>query len=216
MTDETRFSKVRIEILCDGVFAIAMTLLVLELKVPDLPKTATSSDIWRALAEHGVSFFAFTLTFMLAGIFWMIHHTFFHYLKHATASLAVLSLVFLMFVSLLPFSASMFATYGPRQSAAMVFYLGNQFVLASLMAAQWMVARRGQLLTGDATDPRRRRFAARIATMPVFLGVMLILALVNPAWMAWAPIAGFVAVRLGRRFADRRAALTATSGRMES
>jgi uncharacterized membrane protein len=207
MNPDTQFSKERIEMLCDGVFAIAMTLLVLELKVPDLPKGTPSVEIWRALRGHGLSFFAFALTFLLAGQFWLIHHIFFHYLRHATRAIAVLSLVFLMFVSLLPFSASMFVAYGTRQSAGMVFYFGNQLVLASLMAVQWLVARAQGLLTGADTDPKRRSYFAVLRAMPVVFALLLIVAVINPAWLAWATWPLAATMFLIRKLARKRAAL---------
>src|SRR4026207_2279211 len=100
---DTTFSKVRIELLCDGVFAIAMTLLVLELKVPELDKHASAVEIWSALRGQGPDLFGYFLTFALAGQFWMLHHVLFHYLTHATRALALLSILMLMFVALLPF-----------------------------------------------------------------------------------------------------------------
>src|SRR5438105_7561398 len=119
----------------------------LELKVPDLPKPVTSGIIWHALGEHRMGFFAYFLSFMLAGAFWMQHHVVFHYLARATRQMAMLNLVFLMFVSLLPFSTSVFARYGPQAGP---FYFGNQFVLGLLLAAQWGLARRsGRLRGGD-------------------------------------------------------------------
>src|SRR5262245_55651504 len=158
MSDETTFSKARIEMLCDGVFAIAMTLLVLELKVPELPKMTPPAEVWHALGEHRLSYFAFVLTFMLAGSFWLQHHVFFHYLARATRAMALLNLVFLMFVSLLPFSTSVFAAYGPQQ-VGLACYFGNQFILALLLSAQWALGRRQGLLSGATSDPRRIRFA---------------------------------------------------------
>ena len=66
MNSGTQFSKARVETLCDGVFAIAMTLLVLELRVPDLPKPVVTADMWRALGSLRLGFFAYGLSFMLA------------------------------------------------------------------------------------------------------------------------------------------------------
>jgi len=67
---EMEFSKARLEMLCDGIFAIAMTLLVLELKVPNLPRRAESAEIWHALREHALPFLGVALTFILASTFW--------------------------------------------------------------------------------------------------------------------------------------------------
>lgn len=199
---DTQFSRARIEMLCDGVFAIAMTLLVLELKVPDLPRPASAADVWHALGAHRLGFFAFALSFMLAGSFWMQHHVLFHYLTRATRPLALLNLVFLMFVSLLPFSTSLFAAYGAQGIA---FYFGNQFVLAVLLAAHWTLAKRQGLLNGAATDPKRRRFAALMAAFPVVFGLLFIVSIVQPQSAGLAAIPGMLVILIIRRVAEKRA-----------
>jgi len=199
---DAQFSKARIEMLCDGVFAIAMTLLVLELKVPDLPRPIAAADVWHVLGEHRLGFVAFTLSFMLAGAFWMQHHVLFHYLVRATRPLALLNLVFLMFVSLLPFSASVFARYGPQGFA---IYFGNQFVLALLLAAHWTLAKRQGLLRGAATDPKRRRFAALMAAFPVVFGSLFIVSLFQPESAGLAVLPGMAVILIIRRVAEKRA-----------
>jgi uncharacterized membrane protein len=204
MNPETQFSKERIEMLCDGVFAIAMTLLVLDLKVPELPKHTAGIEIWHALREHGLSFFAFALTFALAGQFWLVHHILFHYLKHATRVIAALNLVFLMFVSLLPFTTSMFATFGSQQ-AGMLPYIANQFILASLIGVQWLVARSQGLLTGAPADPKRQRFVLIIAALPTLFGLLLIAEVIIPGSLAWALLPGVVIVRILSRRVEKRA-----------
>ena len=70
----TAWNKARIEALSDGIFAIVMTLLVLELKVPDLPRKVATAELWHAVREHGPIFFSFFLTFMLASQYWFWHH----------------------------------------------------------------------------------------------------------------------------------------------
>ena len=198
---DTQFSKARIEMLCDGVFAIAMTLLVLELKVPELPKPLTTATIWHALGQHRLGFFAYFLSFMLAGSFWMQHHVLFHYLARATRQMALLNLVFLMFVSILPFSTSVFATYGPQGTP---FYFGNQLILAMLLAGQWWLASAtGLLRTGD--DVKRRRFATLIVAFPVLFGVLFVAALFDPESAGLAALPGFLAILVVRKVAARRA-----------
>ena len=204
MNPDTQFSMARIEMLCDGIFAIAMTLLVLELKVPDLPRQAPPLEVWHAIGEHRLAFFAFALSFMLAGQFWMQHHVFFHYLAHATRSMALLNLVFLMFVSLLPFSTSLFAKYGSSQ-VGVTFYFGNQFVLALLLAAQWALASRQGLLSGDANDPKRRRFAAFVAAFAVMFGVLFVVSIVRPEFAGLVAMPGIFAVVVFRRRVEKRA-----------
>ena len=198
---DTQFSKARIEMLCDGVFAIAMTLLVLELKVPELPKPLTSATIWHALGEHRLGFFAYFLSFMLGGSFWIQHHVLFHYLAHATRKLAMLNLFFLMFVSLLPFTTSVFAHYGP---SGFVFYFGNQFILGLLLAAQWWLATRTRLLrSGD--DVNRRRFATMLVALPTMFGFLLAASLFDPESAGLAVFPGLIVILAIRKIAERRA-----------
>jgi uncharacterized membrane protein len=203
MTD-TQFSKERIEMLCDGVFAIAMTLLVLDLKVPDLAKNSSLVEVGHALGEHGLTFFAFALTFLLAGQFWLVHHVFFHYLKHATRGIAALNLLWLMFVSLLPFTTSMFAKFGPRPPG-MIPYLANQTILASLIGVQWMVARSQGLLTGSPDDPKRRRFTVVITALPILFGLVLVGELIMPGSPGWMLLPGVLVVRILMRRAEKKA-----------
>src|SRR6266508_1783148 len=73
-TADTQFSKVRLEMLCDGIFAIAMTLLVLELKPPDVGRHASSAEILAGLREHVPPIVGFVMSFILAGQFWLLHH----------------------------------------------------------------------------------------------------------------------------------------------
>jgi TMEM175 potassium channel family protein len=205
---DTQFSKARIETLCDGVFAIAMTLLVLELKVPDLPRPAAPAALWHALGEHRLGFFAFALSFMLAGAFWMQHHVLFHYLARATRPLALLNLVFLMFVSFLPFSTSLFATYG---AGGIAFYFGNQFVLAVLLALHWTLAQRQGLLHGASDDPKRRRFAALMAAFPAVFGLLFVISIFRPQSAGIASLPAMVVILIIRRVAERRARAVMTS-----
>lgn len=203
---DNRFSKARLEMLCDGIFAIAMTLLVLELKVPELPKDTPVPEIWHALREHGLSFFGFALTFLLAGQIWISHHRLFQYLRGANRALAMLSIPFLMFVSLLPFSTSMLTAYGPRHPVALTFYIGNQFVLSALLAAQWLVARRSGLLAGVDADADHR-FARFITLQPISLLIALVFVHISPRYALLAVLVSWIVLNaVTQRIQKARAA----------
>ena len=203
-SSESPFSKIRLEMLCDGIFAIVMTLLVLELKPPALPRGTPPPEVWHAIREHGLSFVGFVLSFVLAGQFWMLHHAFFHYLRHATRLLAVLTLLFLMFVSFLPFSTSMFTAFGPRHQVGLVFYLGNQFMLSLLLAVQWLLARRVGALT-ESAEPRRKRFEAIIFGQPVAFLLSLVAAVFAPSSAMTTLLYGQAGMALFANVAARRA-----------
>lgn len=202
---DTQFSKVRLETLCDGIFAIAMTLLVLELKPPQLPRTATTADILHALGEHGLTFTGFALSFVLAGQFWVLHHVSFNYLRHANRPLAILTIPFLMFVSLLPFSTSMLTAFGLRNPVGLTFYLGNQFMLSALLATQWLLAKRQELLTESDGSAKRRRFELVICTQPIGFAVATLVVFIAPRQALLAAAVTQAAIALtSRRLAAPR------------
>ena len=202
---DTQFSKARLEMLCDGIFAIAMTLLVLELKPPDLPRHAASAEIWHALREHGLAFFGFALSFLIAGQFWILHHVSFNYLHRANRSLALLTIPFLMFVSLLPFSTSMLTAFTLRQPVGLLFYFGNQFMLALLLAAQWLLASRQGLLTESDGSRKRRQFELMICLQPLSFALSIALVFIAPgqAMLGLASTQAMIGLA-SRRVAARR------------
>jgi TMEM175 potassium channel family protein len=206
-----RFSKARLEMLCDGIFCVAMTLLVLELKPPDLPKQSEPAAIWHALREHALPFLAFALTFVLAGGSWIMHHRLFQHIRGANRALVLLTIPFLMFVTLLPFSTSMLTAFGTRNQVGLTFYIGNQLVLSSLLAIQWLIAQRAGLLTGSESDPDRRRLARILLAQPASFLLALVVAQISPNnAMAAVAISIALATGLARRI-DRPAAARATA-----
>src|SRR4051795_5823288 len=92
MSPQLNVSKHRMEALSDGVFAIVMTLLVLELKIPDLARNVATRDLGRALAHEGPVFFSFVVTFMFASLFWYLHHVLLNFLTEFPRKLIVLNL----------------------------------------------------------------------------------------------------------------------------
>jgi len=202
---DTQFSKARLEMLCDGVFAIAMTLLVLELKPPGLPRQAASSEILHALREHGLAFIGFVLSFLLAGQFWILHHVSFNYLRQASRALAILTIPFLMFVSLLPFSTSMLTAFGLRNPVGLVFYLGNQFMLATFLAAQWLMAKRQGLLIESDGSAKRRQFELMICAQPISFAAATAVVFFAPGQALFAAAMTQIAIGLSsRRLSARR------------
>ena len=198
---EIRFNKARLEMLCDGIFTVAMTLLVLELKPPDLPKHSDPAVIWHALRDHSLPFLGFVLTFVLAGGSWIMHHRLFQHIRGANRALVLLTIPFLMFVSLLPFSTSMLTAFGTRNQVGLTFYIGNQLALSTLLAVQWLVARHAGLLTGSDGDPERRRLSRVLLALPVSFLLALVVAQISPEnAMAAVGISIALITALARRF----------------
>ena len=203
---ETRFNKARVEMLCDGIFCVAMTLLALELKPPDLPRQSEPAAIWHALREHSLPFLGFALTFALAASNWIMHHRLYQHIRGVNRALVMLTIPFLMFVSLLPFSTSMLTAFGTRNIVGLTFYIGNQLVLTSLLMVMWLVARQSGLLTGTEGDRDRRSMARLLLAQPVSFLVALIVAQVSPQNAMMAVALTIVLFTALARRGDRTAA----------
>jgi uncharacterized membrane protein len=117
-----RWNTSRIEAFSDGVFAIAITLLVLEISVPE----SAFDHLWKGIAEQWPSYLAYATSFLTIGGIWLAHHGIFGRLASADATVLRLNLVLLMLVSFLPFPTKLIAEAindtVAAERAAIVFY----------------------------------------------------------------------------------------------
>lgn len=193
-------SKHRIEGLTDGIFAIVMTLLVLELKVPELERHATNQEIIEKLNGLGPILFSFFLTFSLAALFWFLHHSSMQFVRHMTRPLILLNLIFLLFVSLLPFSAAMLGRFLHAPIALEIYY-GHQLVLGLLLLVHWELVRRTGLVVESMTPAETAALSLRLLSVPVACLPALIAAVWRPEW---AQLAFVFTILLGRLIGRRR------------
>src|SRR3954466_15340468 len=127
----------RIEAFSDGVFAIAITLLVLEIHVPEDPENGLGQallDQWPAYASYVVSFF-------VIGVIWMNHHAVFEHLARADRRLMALNLFLLLWIVLIPWATELLATYmraggGGERTAALV-YTGTMTMMGVAFGQLW-------------------------------------------------------------------------------
>ena len=125
------YSKHRIEGLTDGIFAVAMTLLALELKFPEHTQLATSEELVVQMAHLLPQLISWTISFAILGIFWFSHQRAYSYLRMVDGKLMVINLVTLGFITLLPFSTMLIGTY-TGLFAAHVAYATIMVALAGL------------------------------------------------------------------------------------
>jgi uncharacterized membrane protein len=136
----------RIEALADGVFAIAMTLLVLDIKVPSAEGTLTETAMWLTFVHTvGPKLVIYFLGFMTLGIFWMGHSTQFRVINRTDRHLTWLSIFFLMFISLIPFSTSFLSEHIDFKVAIWIYWL-NIFLAGITLLAHWYYACFRQLI----------------------------------------------------------------------
>jgi TMEM175 potassium channel family protein len=151
----------RIEAFSDGVIAIAITLLVLDIKVPrDLPE---SVSLLGALLAQWPSYFAFATSFATIGIMWINHHRMFSLIQRADQMLLVLNGLLLMCITIVPFPTSLLAEYlgeSQERTAALV-YSGTFFVTAIVFNVLWRYASHKNRLIDPRSDPAAVRGISR-------------------------------------------------------
>ncbi len=191
-------SKSRMEALTDGIFAIAMTLLVLELKVPDLPRSASVSELLQNIGHEAPAFFSFFVSFLYCGLLWIMHHLAMHFIRHLQIALVWLNLLFLMSISVMPFSCGLLGHF-LRNRAAQEIYFGNMFVAAALLAVQWLVARKKKLISEN--EPLKAQLMGQqISFFPIALGAALLAVhFITPQAGFYAMAIVLVALRLWQR-----------------
>ena len=115
--------KSRILALVDGIFAVAMTLLVLDLKLPEGVTLNSDSEVWRQLLAVASRFWTYVLSFIVLGMYWVGHHALFHSVHRVNRTLLWLNLLFLLFVTLVPFSTNLVSGHGNLQIPVVVYGL---------------------------------------------------------------------------------------------
>ncbi len=174
------FGKNRIENLTDAVFAIAMTLLVLSVEVPQTPGQVVSAT--QLLVDLFPDFFHYVLAFIVLAVIWVFHHQQFHHIQHIDRRILWLNIMTLMFITLVPFSSSYADTFFDQQIAA-IFFSANLFMIGLLIWLQWEHATAGHHLISRHLDPGEILFEKRKNLLIPGLGIISIaLSLFGVTW----------------------------------
>jgi len=188
----------RIAALSDGVFAIAMTLIVFEIRVPDPGVVRTEQDLWAAMVALGPRLITYLLSFLTLGIFWTGQQTQSHYFARSDRHLAWLQLAFLAAVALMPFTTSLLAEFITLRPA-LIAYWANILLLGVLIYASWRYARHAGLVKPDAPVGLSAAITRRVVVAQALYGLGAAIGLISPAW----GIAFIVIVQLNFAIAPR-------------
>jgi len=183
----------RLIALSDGVFAIVLTLMVLEIHVPELTDV---SQLRGALDQIWPSFVAFVISFAIVGISWMAHRDLFAMLRLTDRNLVWLNTVYLLPLSMVPFGAALLARYD-GEKVAIALYGGLMIALALTRLMIWLYATKRPHLLYEAVDAPSRRMGVVVVIVPLSLYVAaILLAGIHPrisvAMYAVVPVLYFV------------------------
>ena len=177
-TKSTGLTPHRLETLVDGIFAIAMTLLVLSINLPEGGKIP---GVGLFLMSQGERFFNFALSFFLLAIFWIRHSGQFHHIKKINALVIWINIAFLLFVTLIPFSTSLMNEYTTSRSADLFFNL-NLLGLSALLYCNWAYCLRKNFIEGGGSDRRIEETTWVTRNLIVVPVAAVILSVILPNW----------------------------------
>ncbi|MEO8263857.1 MAG: TMEM175 family protein, partial [Pseudolysinimonas sp.] len=195
----------RIQFFSDAVFAIAMTLLVLEIRLPESLGSGDDVDpSWADIGALWPQFFAYALSFAIIGLNWVTHHRKFLVIVRFDALLVTINLILLGFVALLPFPTSVLADYG-NNTPVVVLYAFNVGIITVLQFWLWVHAYRAGL-TERLDDDVYLLVKRNLYPVPIIMGASIIVAFFSPliAMLMWILIwpASQLVDRIGRRAAS--------------
>jgi uncharacterized membrane protein len=167
----------RIGALSDGLFAIAMTLIVLEIRVPATAGIHTDAQLLAALRDLAPRFLTYLLSFMTLGIFWNGQQTQLAYLARGNRDLSWLSLLFLAIVALFPFTTSLLADFFDFRLALGLYWLDIMLCGLALLAI-WIYVERAGLLREDVGPEVGRAIRRRIVVAQALYGTGMAIGLV--------------------------------------
>ena len=191
-------SRDRLEALSDGLFAFAMTLLVLDLRVPSAAIVHGEPTLQHALLRVLPRIVPYLMSFMTLGIFWIGQQTQLNALTRTDRNLTWIHLAFLLPVTFVPFTTSLLAEFLSYRTALLVYWL-NIFLLGLVLYFSWTYSRHAGLIKDDMTEETRAAVDRRIVIAQSLYAGGAALAFVNTYWS----IAAIVLIQLNYVLAPR-------------
>lgn len=176
-TEAEMRDKSRLEMFVDGVFAIAITILVLELQVPALQYTNVA--VTHYIGEIIPELFGYFLSFFLLAIFLNSHHRQFRFIKQTNANFWWINILLLALIALVPFSTSLLTGFGGI-SAAVIFFNLNMLLAGLALVLMWKYAQKNDLIKED-TEPETIRFIGiRNLAIPIIALIAILSTFISP------------------------------------
>ncbi|WP_231184301.1 TMEM175 family protein [Haladaptatus sp. DYF46] len=164
----------------DGVFAIAITLLILNIEVPKPTGAAALSQI----VDEWPDILSYVISFLVIGNYWIVHHDIFGDVERYNQKLLWLNIIYLMFIAFIPFSTSLIGDF-PGGVPVMV-YAGTLTLTSIVLAVLWRYAWGSDLLDGTVDRDDMREVTYDILTPATVFAVSILIALVNARWATYS------------------------------
>ncbi|MBN2168824.1 MAG: DUF1211 domain-containing protein [Actinobacteria bacterium] len=183
----------RIASFSDAVFAVAITLLVLNIEIPDIPEKLVNQELASDIAALWPHILALILSFVIIGFLWISHHNLFKYIEKQNGSLLWINMAILLSIVLLPFSTNVISEYG-NTKIGVIIYAANYAAACLLFAAMWyFITKSPVLVSGDFNVEMGKHASASFLLVGTVFLVSIGLALVNPQiaeyfWLTIIPI----------------------------
>jgi uncharacterized membrane protein len=190
-----KFQLDRIALFSDAVFAIAITLLVIEIKVPELEHDFTDKHLLKELAHMIGRFIGFFISFFVIGRYWIGHHKMFGYVTNYSYKLLWANLYFVLTLIIMPFTSGFFSEYwSSRLFTPVVFYVVNFWLTAIANIYLWNVISnpKNKLIAEGANMGLIRFYKTRALVAPIGLSFAFIIALFSIPWAYFSPVMIFV------------------------
>ncbi|MGA9800518.1 MAG: TMEM175 family protein [Terriglobales bacterium] len=171
----------RLAALSDGVFAVAMTLLVLDLRVPALEAVHGEHELWRALVALSPRLVMYLMSFTTLGIFWIGQQTQLNHLARSDRSLSWIHIGFLFPVSITPFSTTLLAEFPAYRTALLVYWV-NILLMGSTLYFSWVCAVRSGLVKEDLPAEVSLALKRRIVVFQSLYALGALLCVFNTYW----------------------------------
>jgi uncharacterized membrane protein len=199
---ETGRDRDRIVNLSDGIFAIAITLLVLDIKVPNIPEDLVTRELPAAMVSLWPNYLGYFLSFVSIAVFWTIHHSIFRPIRAYDRNLLYLNFLFLMLVAFVPFPTALLGEYGNHQLPVAIYAATLAVGRLLLTAIHWYSTRNERLLDEPQDPATMRFFLIRGLTIPAIflLSIAISFFSVRAAIWTWFAMIAVDALVIHRRF----------------
>ncbi len=165
--EQNLYPKQRLESLCDALFAIAMTLMILDLKTPEnIPPNLVEEELPGALIALLPAIEAYAVSFIILGIFWFRHQLQFKYLKAVNGIMFTINITFLLIIGFVPFSVGLKIRY-PHYDLPTIIYLSNLLLVSIMLFWQWFYISKNDAVTDEGLTPELKKRLLVMSVIPI-------------------------------------------------